>query len=171
MATMDIYTTGARRGSEAGKPNPDLIPEGFITWVLYHRDKYPSGITSYTPEFFTTMTGVEDAVAYVLRKEFGGYYSDYDAVYAYLSLRYAMWLAKGAELYGAYNWQQGIPRDRVVRSLIRHLWAYTVLRTNDSRLYRSHVDNGFVNPLEDEDHLCGVLFNAMLLWWEAKTDK
>jgi hypothetical protein len=51
-------------------------------------------------------------------------------------------LAKGAKHYGEHNWQRGIPTDRYLESLCRHVNAY-------------RMGN------RDEDHLSAIVFNVM----------
>jgi hypothetical protein len=51
-------------------------------------------------------------------------------------------LRKGAEHYGEHNWQQGIPSDRYIESLMRHVNAY---RMGD----------------RSEDHLAAIVSNVM----------
>lgn len=67
-----------------------------------------------------------------------------DLISPVAELRLAEWLATGAAKYAPRNWESGIPLTRHVASLKRHLLAYQL---GD----------------ESEDHLAGVLCNAMFL--------
>lgn len=58
--------------------------------------------------------------------------------------RLAELYARGAEKYGEFNWQKGMPFQRVVASLLRHIYAY--LEGEDT-----------------EDHLAAVAWNAFTL--------
>ncbi|HUU93700.1 MAG TPA: dATP/dGTP diphosphohydrolase domain-containing protein [Phycisphaerae bacterium] len=58
--------------------------------------------------------------------------------------RLAAWLAMGAEKYAARNWEKGIPMDRSMGSLLRHI-------------------NQYREGLRDEDHLAAAACNIMFL--------
>lgn len=58
--------------------------------------------------------------------------------------RVAELYARGAEKYDDNNWRKGMPSSRVMASLMRHQEAY---RAGD----------------RDEDHLAGIIFNALAL--------
>ena len=62
----------------------------------------------------------------------------------FAEMRLGHHLRRGAEKYAARNWEAGIPFDRCIASLKRHLAAYQV---------RS----------ESEDHLAAIMANAMFL--------
>lgn len=58
--------------------------------------------------------------------------------------RLAELYARGAEKYGDYNWQKGMPFSRVIASLLRHVYSYMM---GD----------------RSEDHLAAVAWNAFTL--------
>ena len=58
--------------------------------------------------------------------------------------RLGEWLGEGAKKYDDRNWERGIPIQRSVESLFRHLLAYM-----DGRW--------------DEDHMAAVMCNAMFI--------
>ncbi len=58
--------------------------------------------------------------------------------------RLAAWLVAGAAKYADRNWEQGIPMDRTMASLLRHINAYR-------------------EGLRDEDHLAAAACNVMFL--------
>lgn len=58
--------------------------------------------------------------------------------------RLGAWLAEGAKKYQARNWEQGIPMDRSMASLLRHI-------------------NSYREGLRDEDHLAAAACNIMFL--------
>lgn len=55
--------------------------------------------------------------------------------------RLGMWMEKGAEKYGARNWEQGIPLSEYLASAYRHLLA-------------------LMAGEDDEDHAAALMFNA-----------
>jgi hypothetical protein len=61
-------------------------------------------------------------------------------------LRLARLYERGAELYGARNWQKGIPLSSYLSSAARHLAQLTA-------------------GWDDEDHAAAVLFNVMGYMW------
>lgn len=67
--------------------------------------------------------------------------------------RLAELYAKGAEKYGERNWEKGQPDDRIIASLLRHIYAY--------------LDG--VDP--EEDHLAAVVFNAFALMYNQDKRK
>jgi hypothetical protein len=69
----------------------------------------------------------------------------FDLISPYMEERLAKWMEKGAEKYDDWNWSKGgIPFHRFIDSARRHL-------------------NKYMMGLQDEDHLCGVLFNIMAI--------
>jgi len=48
-------------------------------------------------------------------------------------------LAFGAEKYGAWNWQQGIPISRLIAAALRHLVAYSDGESIDAESDRNHL--------------------------------
>lgn len=58
--------------------------------------------------------------------------------------RLAAHLAKGAKKYGERNWEKGIPIEKIIGSLLRHITQYQL---------------GY----KDEDHLAAIACNAMFL--------
>lgn len=62
----------------------------------------------------------------------------------FMLTRLSKWLEQGAEKYEARNWEKGIPEQRCVASLFRHLIAH-------------------MRGLGDEDHLAAIIFNAMAI--------
>lgn len=67
--------------------------------------------------------------------------------------RLAELYARGAEKYGERNWEKGQPDDRIVASLLRHIYA--------------HLDGS--DP--KEDHLAAVVFNAFALMYNQDKRK
>ena len=73
-----------------------------------------------------------------------------DLLPACVLLRLAKHYERGAERYGEYNWQQGIPCHSFVDSAMRHLLKYMDGQT-------------------DEDHLIAAIWNLCgLAWTEEK---
>ena len=68
----------------------------------------------------------------------------FDLIPAHALLRLAALYQRGADQYGDQNWRKGMPWQRVLASLERHLQA-------------------FKRGEEGEDHLAAVVFNAMAL--------
>lgn len=58
--------------------------------------------------------------------------------------RLAAWLRDGARKYGDRNWEAGMPSDRTMASLLRHIMKY-------------------MQGEQDEDHLAAIYCNAMFL--------
>ena len=58
--------------------------------------------------------------------------------------RLAVWLRDGAHKYGDRNWEAGMPSDRTMASLLRHVMKY-------------------MQGEQDEDHLAAIYCNAMFL--------
>lgn len=65
--------------------------------------------------------------------------------------RMAEVMRKGAEHYGEFNWTQGIPSQRYMASLLRHVFAY-------------------YNGDSSEDHLAAAAFNLMGLMRNEGSD-
>ncbi|PAE21980.1 hypothetical protein CHH80_03540 [Bacillus sp. 7504-2] len=61
-------------------------------------------------------------------------------------LRLSQHFEKGAEKYGEYNWQKGIPIHSYIDSALRHLMKY-------------------LDGQEDEDHLCAATWNLVCAMW------
>jgi hypothetical protein len=61
-------------------------------------------------------------------------------------LRVAQLLERGADHYGARNWQRGLPLSRYLSSAARHL---------------AQLTNGW----DDEDHAAAVCFNVLAYMW------
>lgn len=62
----------------------------------------------------------------------------------YFEDRLGAWLGKGAKRYAPRNWEKGIPLERTLASLKRHVNAYQKGKT-------------------DEDHLAAIACNVMFL--------
>ena len=61
-------------------------------------------------------------------------------------MRLARHFEAGAEKYGEYNWQKGIPAHSYIDSAFRHLAKYT-------------------DGWDDEDHLIAAVWNLVCLAW------
>ena len=73
-----------------------------------------------------------------------------DLLPACVLLRLAKHYERGAERYGPYNWQRGIPCHSFVDSALRHLFKY-------------------MDGWTDEDHLIAAIWNLCgLAWTEEK---
>ncbi len=73
-----------------------------------------------------------------------------DLISPYFQERLAYVLAKGAKLYGARNWEIGIPNESFLQSLERHLLAY-----------KQSINKGYTAHNKQEDHLGQAAFNLM----------
>lgn len=67
-----------------------------------------------------------------------------DLVSPFAMRRLGEWLRLGAAKYAARNWEKGIPIQRCIESVYRHLLAYQAGDT-------------------DEDHMAAVMCNAMFI--------
>ena len=67
-----------------------------------------------------------------------------DLVSPFAMRRLGRWLALGAQKYSPRNWEKGIPIERSVESLYRHVLAFQAGET-------------------DEDHMAAVMCNAMFI--------
>ena len=59
-------------------------------------------------------------------------------------LRVGEWMRKGAEKYEEHNWEKGMPFSVYMQGMSRHMLKFQAGQT-------------------DEDHLAGVIFNAMAM--------
>jgi hypothetical protein len=90
---------------------------------------------------------------------------DFEAFLSPLALRrYAEYMHANRKLpdgtlRAGDNWQQGIPQDVYMKSLIRHVFAVW------------DVHRGYRHPEEMENDLCGVVFNTMGLLHEVLKEK
>lgn len=73
--------------------------------------------------------------------------------------RYAKYMTKKKEKYGAGNFKKGIPIDSYEKSLLRHIDKY----------FRNKYENG--NDEKDEDHLAAMRFNIDGIMHEEEMDK
>ncbi len=67
-----------------------------------------------------------------------------DLISPFALMRLGEWLRLGAEKYNERNWEQGIPIQRCIASLYRHLLAYQAGEN-------------------DEDHMAAIMCNAMFI--------
>ena len=67
-----------------------------------------------------------------------------DLISPFALLRLGEWLRLGAEKYDERNWERGIPIQRCIASLYRHLLAYQAGEN-------------------DEDHMAAIMCNAMFV--------
>ena len=67
-----------------------------------------------------------------------------DLISPFALMRLGEWLRLGAEKYDERNWEQGIPIQRCIASLYRHLLAYQAGEN-------------------DEDHMAAIMCNAMFV--------
>lgn len=79
----------------------------------------------------------------------------YDLIPARALRRVAHHFALGAALYGADNWQKGIPRQQVLASAMRHVEAWRCW----------HEEDGVGDPVQHmgEDHLAAAVWNLLVL--------
>lgn len=75
-----------------------------------------------------------------------------DLISPYFTERLGFILQKGVSLYGARNWEAGLPNDSALQSLERHLIAY-----------KQSISKGYSSHNKDEDHLASAAFNLMVL--------
>lgn len=75
----------------------------------------------------------------------------YDLIDPEFLFRMAEVMRKGADHYGEFNWTQGIPTQRYMASLLRHVFAY-------------------YNGDNSEDHLAAAAFNLMGIMRNEGTD-
>lgn len=73
----------------------------------------------------------------------------YDLISPYMMERLAWVMEKGANHYGARNWEKGMPQSRFMDSALRHLFQYCVNPV-------SVADDG-------DDHLAQAIFNIMAM--------
>lgn len=69
-----------------------------------------------------------------------------DLLPAVAVIRLSKHFEAGADKYGEYNWQKGIPIHSYIDSAIRHLMKY-------------------LDGQDDEDHLCAAAWNCMCAMW------
>ncbi len=67
-----------------------------------------------------------------------------DLISPFALMRLGEWLRLGAEKYDERNWEQGIPIQRCIASLYRHLLAYQAGEN-------------------DEDHMAAIMCNSMFI--------
>ena len=73
--------------------------------------------------------------------------------------RYAQFMTKKKERYGAGNFKKGIPIDWYEQSLLRHVQKYMA----------NKYEGGDVE--KDDDHLCAILFNVFGIMHEELRKK
>lgn len=76
----------------------------------------------------------------------------YDLIPATALTRLANLYARGADLYGDWNWAQGIPTSRVIASMFRHFMQY-------------------IMGERDEDHLAALAWGAFALMHYEEMDR
>lgn len=68
----------------------------------------------------------------------------YDLISPYAMKRLAIVMKEGAKKYGDRNWEKGMPTERCLASLLRHIYQYQLGE-------------------KDEDHLGHAMFNLMAI--------
>ena len=72
-------------------------------------------------------------------------------------------IQRDGQVRASDNWQLGIPPDRYVKSLVRHVFELWSMWRGHGRI---NADNG--RPFTFEDVLCAIMFNTMGLLFELK---
>ncbi len=80
----------------------------------------------------------------------GGFKPRPDLISPHANLREGAWLAKGAEKYGARNYEKGIPISECVASLNRHLEAYKLGLQDEDHITAIRTNAGFIIHFEEE---------------------
>lgn len=89
----------------------------------------------------------------------GGKFDFPEYISPHLLFRYAEWMKKSAEKYGAGNWKKGIPREEYFKSLCRHFFMVFMEETEGLKM----------EP--ESDHLAALIFNIQgLMHIDAKND-
>ncbi len=73
-----------------------------------------------------------------------------DLISPHANLREGAWLAKGAEKYSPRNWEKGMPISECVASLVRHIEAYKLGRTDEDHMAAIRTNAGFILHYEEE---------------------
>lgn len=81
----------------------------------------------------------------------------YDLIEPCATRRLAARCGVGAERYGDYNWQKGLPPEDVYNHIIDHL-----------TLYREKMRNG---ETDGDDDLAGAMWGVMVLMWQQEHPK
>ncbi len=73
-----------------------------------------------------------------------------DLISPHANLREGAWLAKGAEKYGARNYEKGIPISECIASLYRHLIGLQLGLTDEDHAAAIRTNAGFILHFEEE---------------------
>ena len=129
------FESGAVRDMAGGKGRFDLMPLDVVA-ELYHSDIIDA-IASFKED------GDVDDLYMALRLFC---VSNYDSNMAKMMLEVSKHFERGAEKYGEYNWQKGIPCDSYIDSACRHYFK---------------LEAGY----DDEPHAEAFVWNLLCLAW------
>lgn len=71
-----------------------------------------------------------------------------DLISPYAQWRIGEWLRKGAEKYAERNWESGMPINRCIASMERHIQEYKMGKTNEDHLAAIAVNAEFIMHYE-----------------------
>lgn len=128
--TMEEFDTGAKRDIQRGKGRCDLIPMEDVINAL--SDEL---VTSKDMDIMNILIHIERIKNKLTNKDYDSVNQEIcKAISIFLNLRRWTWydalleLSKryemGADKYGEYNWQKGIPTHSYIDSGVRHLLKY-----------------------------------------------
>jgi len=89
-------------------------------------------------------SGKEESFATGAVRDKGEDKNSLELISPFFENRLGNWLTKGAQRYARRNWEKGIPNERCLASLMRHLNAYRIGK-------------------KDEDHLAALACNVMFM--------
>lgn len=151
------FETGAVRDAAGGKIRYDLISPLFVLTVLkqFGRDRVITGcchidsVAEYVARFRETRRMKYLGRAAIAMASIMDGTGEKCAFQTEAWDRLAEWLMEGTRKYTDRNWEQGIPMERTVQSLLRHL-------------------RGCHDSADSEDHGAAVLCNLMFLCHTSK---
>ena len=129
------FATGAVRDIQTDKGRCDLMPLDVIT-ELFHGDYILNRIYNFTQD--GEVCWLYEVLAETNERLFG----DYPTMFLEVSKHFE----EGANKYGEYNWQKGIPIHCYIDSALRH---YFKLRRGDN----------------DENHVRAFVWNVLCCIW------
>lgn len=132
------FETGAVRDIQEGKGRCDLLPLDVIADFCSDSDNIISRIYNFTQD--GEVMWLYEALALTMPR-FNGYST--------MFLEVAKHFEEGANKYGEYNWQKGIPTHCYIDSAMRHLFKW--IRKDD-----------------DEPHDRAFVWNILCCIWTCK---
>ena len=121
--------------------NPEETPIGMVAGTPEPDINYLYGGVPEQKDVETTPPGLQQWDTGAVRDVQDGK-PRFDLIDPNFLYRMADVMSKGADHYGEFNWTQGIPSQRYMASLLRHVFAY-------------------YNGDNSEDHLAAAAFNLM----------